>query len=281
MINFSLARQRFYQAIHQPEPEIDLARAALHLAEEDYPDLDPDKYLNALDRMAAVIEERLPPERYPLRIIQAINQYLYEDLGFHGNTVDYYDPLNSFINVVIDRRTGIPITLALVYLEVAKRIGFPMEGVGMPGHFLIRPAVAEMEIFVDPFNGGEVLFSSDCQERLSQVYGRPIELHSDQLPDLLPTVGPKQFLVRMLTNLKLIYLSRQEMAKALASIERILLLMPDAPIELRDRGLLYYQTGRWTEAYQDLERYLLHQPTADDASVVRRLLQRIDQSFTE
>lgn len=270
-MEFSRSRLSFYQEISQPDDQIKLANVALYIAQEEYPEIDPAEYLNALDTMAAEVQEKLPAEPYPLRIVQSINQYLYDDLGFSGNTSDYYDPRNSFLNDVIERRTGIPITLALVYLEVARRIGFPMVGVGMPGHFLIRPDVPEMEIFVDAFNRGEVLFPQDCQERLTQIYNRPMTLQ----PQFLETVNPRQFLARMLTNLKLIYLSNEEPKKALAAVERILLLFPEAPLEVRDRGLVYYQLGRWTAAINDFETYLAEVPNADDALVIRRLLNQL------
>lgn len=270
-MHFSRARQSFYQEITQPEPQIDLAAAALYIAQEEYPDLDPAEYMNALDTMAAEAEERLPIERYPLRVIQTLNHYLFEDLGFTGNVAHYYDPRNSFLNQVIDRRTGIPITLSLVYLEVARRIGLPMVGVGMPGHFLIRPSLGEMEIFVDPFHQGEVLFMQDCQQRLSRIYGQPIEIS----PELLPVVSPRQFLARLLTNLKMIYLQASAVEPSLSVVERILLLFPQAPIEHRDRGILYYHLDRWTEARADLELYLSLAPAAEDEAVIEQLLTRI------
>lgn len=270
-MNFSSARQYFYQAIQQPDEYIDLAKAALYIAQEEYPDLDPDEYLNALDTMALELQERLPTDRYPLRIIQSINQYLYDDLGFAGNQKDYSDPRNSFFNDVIDRRLGIPITLALVYLEVARRIDFPMVGVGMPGHFLIRPAISDMEIFVDAFNGGEVMFPQDCQERLTQIYQQPVTLQ----PEFLAAVSHRQFLARILTNLKYIYLNQKDLEKALAAVERILLLFPGVALELRDRGLLCYQLGRFSQAASDLETYLAEAPNAQDASVIRQLLTQL------
>lgn len=272
-MDFPRSRQYFYQEITQPEEQIDLAKAALYIAQEQYPDLDPGEYLNALDTMADEVQ-RLPAQQYPLRIIQNINQYLYDDLGFTGNTTDYYDPRNSFLNEVIDRRIGIPITLSLVYLEVARRIDFPMVGVGMPGHFIIRPAVPQMEIFVDAFNRGEVMFPEDCQERLTQVYGQPVTLN----PSFLESVTPRQFLVRMLTNLKFIYLQRQEWELALAAVERILLLFPGVPVELRDRGFIYYQMGRWAAAGDDFETYLANVPSAEDAPVIRRLLNQLGRN---
>jgi len=270
-MNFPCNRN-FYQEINQPDEQIDLAKAALYIAQEEYPDLDIDEYLNALDTMADELQERLSAQQYPLRIVQSINQYLYDDLGFTGNTTDYNNPRNSFLNDVLDRRTGIPITLSLVYLEVARRIDFPMVGVGMPGHFLIRPDIAEMEIFVDAFNCGEILFAEDCQKLLTQIYGEPIELKSDSYP-----VNHRQFLARMLTNLKMIYLEQQEWEKAIAAVERILLLFPDLPVELRDRGLLYYQTGDWTAASTHLETYLAKVPSAKDDLAIHQLLNYISR----
>jgi regulator of sirC expression with transglutaminase-like and TPR domain len=267
-MDFSIARKYFYQEIHQPEEQISLEKAALYMALEEYPDLDVEAYLNALDTMAAEVEERLPRESYPLRILQTINRYLYDDLGFTGNTNDYYDPRNSFLNRVIDRRTGIPITLSLVYLALARRIDFPMVGVGMPGHFLIRPDVEEMEIFVDPFHQGEILFSQDCQDLLSRAYGQPVKLHTA----FLQSITPRQFLARMLTNLKMIYLNQGNLEKTVAAVERILLLFPETAIELRDRGILYYRLNRFTEARQDLEDYLALVPTAEDAAVIQEIL---------
>jgi regulator of sirC expression with transglutaminase-like and TPR domain len=263
----------FYQEINQPDAQIDLARAALYIAQAEYLDLDIAEYLNALDVMAAEVEERLPVERYPLRVIQSLNQYLYDDLGYIGNTSDYYDPRNSFLNNVIDRRTGIPITLSLVYLEVARRLDFPMIGINMPGHFLIRPEFQDAGIFVDAFNRGEILFEQDCEERLAQMYGRPVRLQ----PEFIEPVSNRHLLARMLTNLKLIYLNHKDLPRALATVERTLLLFPDAPRELRDRGLLYYQIGYRSKASQDLEIYLAMVPEAEDADVIRQLLERLSR----
>ncbi|MBE9127529.1 MULTISPECIES: SirB1 family protein [unclassified Coleofasciculus] len=272
-MNLPLGRQNFYQEIEQPDAQIDLAAATLYIAQEEYPDLDIDAYLNALDVMAAEVEERLPAARYPLRMLQSLNQYFYEDLGFTGNITDYYNPHNSFFNEVIDQRTGIPITLSLVYLEVARRLDFPMVGVNMPGHFLIRPEFEGVGIFVDAFNRGEILFEQDCEVRLAQMYGRPVRLQSS----FTGLVSHRQLLARMLTNLKLIYLNRQDLSRALAAIERILLLFPDAVRELRDRGLLYYQLGDSSKASQDLENYLAILPNAEDADVIRRLLEKLSR----
>lgn len=270
-MDFPVARQRFYREIRQPDEQINLAEAALYLAQEEYTHLDPEEYLNALETMAREVEERLPSQQYPLRIIKTINQYLFEDLGFSGNAEEYYDPRNSYLNQVIDRRTGIPITLSLIYMEIAKRLNFPMVGVGMPGHFLIRPTVGEMQVFVDPFNKGEVMFAADCQDRLRQLFNQPVELR----PEFSAAVSAHYVLMRILANLKAIYLHQGDLPRALAAIERILIIFPDAPMEQRDRGYLYYQVGRWTEAAQDLENYLTQMPRAEDASIVQGLLKRM------
>ncbi|HEY9763123.1 MAG TPA: SirB1 family protein [Trichocoleus sp.] len=272
-MDFSPARQRFYQAVQQPEEQINLAAAALYIAQEAYPNLDVEAYLNALDRMANEVRERLPEEAYPLKIIRTLNQYLFAEQGFAGNTENYYDPRNSFFNDVVDRRRGIPLTLSLVYLEVARRIDFPMAGVGLPGHFLIRPVLEEMAIFVDPFHSGEIMFEEDCRDRLREIYGEGAKLQ----PQHLEIVGPKALLSRMLSNLKMIYLHQRDIDKALGAMDRILLMFPKAAPELRDRGLIYYQQGRLTEALYDLEQYLFERPDAADAFEIRQVIAQIER----
>ncbi|MGB3202821.1 MAG: transglutaminase-like domain-containing protein, partial [Nodosilinea sp.] len=237
MTNSALPRERLYQELQQPLDQVSLSRAALYIAQEEYPYLVIDDYLAMLDRMADTLSQRLPKAPYPLKIISAINDYLFSDLNFRGNSVDYYDPRNSFLNDVLDRRVGIPITLSLVYLELARRIDFPMVGVSMPGHFLIRPTVDEMDIFVDPFNRGEILFEQDCRDRLKQMFGDVAQIE----PQHLAPITPATFLVRMLTNLKMIYLQKRDVPRALDAINRILLIQPEAANEWRDRGLINYQ----------------------------------------
>ena len=269
---FSIELQNFYREINQPDEQINLARASLYYAQTEYPDLEPDEYINALDTMAQELEERIEEKRYPLKVISLINQYLYKDLGFSGNTIDYYDPRNSYLNEVLERRLGIPITLAVVYLEIAWRIDFPMVGIGMPGHFLIRPEFKDVGIFVDPFNRGEILFEQDCQRLLNRVYQEPIRFE----PYFLAPVGNREILARILTNVKYIHISRQDLTKALSAVQSILLLFPDNPREIRDRGLLYYQLEEWQKAFEDLTDYLSMSPDADDAQIIRQLLEKIN-----
>jgi regulator of sirC expression with transglutaminase-like and TPR domain len=269
----SLARDRFCQEIQKPDNEINLAAAALYIAQEEYPHLDCAAYLQTLDKMAATLRDRLPENPYPMKIIRAINAYLFQDLGFKGNDRDYYDPKNSFLNDVLDRRTGIPISLSLVYLELAQRIGFPMAGVGMPGHFLIRPILEDMAIFVDAFHQGEVMFEEDCRDRLQQLYGQPARLQ----PEHLIPIGPRPCVARMLNNLKVIYLHHQDALRALAAVDRILLLVPDAPLERRDRGLIHYRLGHLAIARQDLTAYLQQVPDAADSFEIQQVLSQISR----
>ena len=263
--------QAFVLEVNQPDEQISLAKAALFFAQTQYPDLNPDDYLTKLDAIASVLQEKLPDNSYPLKMIQTINQYLFEELRFTGNTRDYYDPRNSYLHEVLDRKLGIPISLSILYLEIAQRLNFPMVGIGMPGHFLIRPNFEDAGIFVDAFNQGEILFPEDCESRLQQVYQQPVKLESA----FLEAISNRQILVRMLTNLKIIYINNHLYENALQVINSLLILMPDSEMELRDRGLLYYQMGDGEHAIIDLETYLKLSPNAQDAPAISQLLEQI------
>lgn len=270
-MRLSPAGQRFYQEVQKGDGRISLATAALYIAQEDYWDMDPSHYIEKLDKMADAVRSRLPAQRYPLKIIQTINQYLFEELKFTGNQQNYYDPDNSYLNCVLDRRLGIPISLSLVYLEIAARLGFPMVGVGMPGHFLIRPVVDEMEVFVDPFERGEVLFLADAQARFYQQYGPSAQWQDD----FLSAVPPKAFLARMLMNLKTVYLSLEAFESTIATLDKLLILMPDQPQQLRDRGLLHYELKHYDSAERDLKAYLRSRPHAPDHPTIQKILEKI------
>jgi regulator of sirC expression with transglutaminase-like and TPR domain len=263
--------QNFAAEVGNNRQNIDLAKASLYYAQAEYPHLDIDYYLNRLDLMAQHIAANLPQERYPLQVIKTINHYLFDTLKFQGDREDYYNPENSYLNRVIDRYQGIPITLAVVYLEVAKRINFPMVGIGMPGHFIIRPDFEDAGIFVDVFNQGEILFAQDCEAKLSELYQQAVKLK----PHFLNPVNKHQILARMLNNLKQIYLHQRQLDKVLELIEGILLLFPQNPYEIRDRGLLYYEMERWPEATHDLQIYLKILPDAEDSSMIQMLLNKI------
>ena len=203
---------RFLAEINKLDREIDLSTAALYIAQIEYPDLDIDSYIDTLELMSSEVSQRLSDTTYPLKVIQTIGKYLYEELNFHGNERDYYNPRNSFLNDVIDRRTGIPITLAVVYLHIAKAIDFPMVGIGMPGHFLIRPNFENAGIFVDVFDRGEILFVEDCRQKLIQIYQQDIPFLP---PEILQPVSNRQILLRILNNLQANYLNQPDFDRAL------------------------------------------------------------------
>ena len=209
---------RFLVEIDRVDRDINLAKAALYVAQIEYPDLDLNRYLELLATMATEVSQKLPNTRYPLKVIQIINQYLYTEHNFRGNEQDYYNPKNSFLNDVIDLQTGIPLTLAIVYLEIAKRIDFPMVGIGMPGHFLIRPDFEDSEIFVDAFDRGEILFAEDCRQKLMNIYQRDLPTLP---PEILQPITNRQILFRMLNNLQSIYLNQPNFEKALVIKEWI------------------------------------------------------------
>lgn len=265
------ARLRFAGLVAAPETELDLAAAALLLAAEEYPNLPAGPYLRRLDLLAERVHDRLGEETAPLIVLHELNRVLYQEEGFRANVENYYDARNSFLNDVLDRRLGIPISLGLVYLEVGWRLGLPVRGVNFPGHFLVRYDGEAMTILVDPFDGGRLRFEDQAQELLQRVYGGMVRLQ----PDFLQPAGKKDILVRLLTNLKRIYLNTRDDARALAAVEFILLVRPTAAGELRDRGMLLARTGRLDEAIADLERYLGFAPQAPDAGGVRRLIDEL------
>jgi regulator of sirC expression with transglutaminase-like and TPR domain len=257
--------------VQQAESDIDLARANLLIAKEEYLDLNVEKYLEKLDKLAGIVRERVGKIREPLEIIHRMNQYLFEEEGFRGNTKSYYDPRNSFLNDVLDRKTGIPITLSTVYMEIGRRIELPIVGVGFPGHFLVKCLYENNDIVIDPFNKGAILSEEDCQARLDQVYGGTMTFQEH----LLTAVTKKQMLTRMLQNLKGIYIQRQNYSKALSVVERILLIAPDIPNEIRDRGFLYCHLECPVQALADLERYIKMVPNAQDARSVQQNIQTL------
>ncbi len=265
------SRERLVQIATGPEEDLNLAEAALLIAKEEYPDLDIQAYLRRFDLLAEEIRSRLGGNTSPTRIVQEINRYLFQEEGFVGNTGDYYDPRNSFLNEVLDRKLGIPITLSLIYIEIGRRLGLPFVGVAFPGHFLIKYRNAEDEVVLDPFQGGSILSQEDLEKKLREMYSDPAPAMA-QLPRLLAAVSKKDILVRMLRNLKGIYLQRNDFNKALSAADRILLIIPDSPMEVRDRGMIHQRLQSFQAALSDYRRYLQLVPNAEDAETVRSLI---------
>jgi regulator of sirC expression with transglutaminase-like and TPR domain len=258
------SRRTFNELVTLPDSAIPLAESALLVACEEYPHLELSPYLDQLDHMAEVAKEQLRSTDTPHETITKINSVLFETFGFRGNTENYYDPRNSFFNEVLDRRVGIPITLSAVYLEVSRRLKFPMAGVGLPGHFVVRYADREQELFLDPFNRGEILTRDDCRNRIQAMYG-------DSLPfseRLLERSTNRQILARLLNNLKVIYLKAQSFDKTLAIVDMMLMVQPDDLEQYRDRGLLRLQLRQFESAARDLERYIKGRSDAADREAI-------------
>jgi len=254
------SRKTFQQLVTLPDSAIPLAEASLIMACEEYPQLELSPYLDMLDHIAQVTREKLSPAKSPIETAEIINIVLFETFGFRGNTEDYYDPRNSFFNDVLDRRKGIPITLSALYMEVARRLNFPIAGVGLPGHFIVKYWDRREEFFLDPYNRGEILTRDDCRKRLKERHGDAIEF-SDRL---LARATNRQILWRMLNNLKDIYVKGHAIDKCLSIIDMMLIVDSEDPVQFRDRGLLRFQLRQFAGAGRDLEHYLHHSPNAQD-----------------
>ena len=254
-------RTRLEELLRRPDPEVDLAEAALLVAAQEYEELDVRAYLVRLDEMGRALRMRLEDEHRPERAVMALNHYLFQELGFRGNTEQYYDARNSYLNEVLDRRTGIPITLSVVYIEVARRAGLDVEGVGLPGHFVVRVQTAARGLLVDPFHGGMLLTEKDCQQRLDRIFSGKVKLE----PKMLRPCGRKDMIERVLRNLKAIHLRDEDSARALRVVDLLVQVQPASAEDLRDRGVLYAALDCYGLAAHDLECYLALTPRAKDA----------------
>ena len=262
-------QDQFGRLVAGPDAAVDLAEASLVIASGEYPVLDVPRYLQRLDEMGAEVRGRA--SRRPGAPIERLNAYLFDEEGFRGNQDDYYDPRNSFLNDVIDRRTGIPITLSVLYMEVARRAGLEVSGVGLPGHFLVRAEGRGGTVLVDPFHGGALLSESDCQRRLDRVFAGRVRLE----PAMLAPCARKGILARMLRNLKAIYVKADDYPRALRTMDLLLVLDPDSAEERRDRGLLHATFDCYSLAAADLEAYLALAPAAPEAKAVMTKIQEM------
>jgi regulator of sirC expression with transglutaminase-like and TPR domain len=263
----------FRHAIDCPEDQIDLGRAALAIARQEYPHLNIEDCLSQLDGLGRAVELRLGDQKNPYRIMAALNTVLFKELGFEGNRAEYYDPQNSFLNDVIARKRGIPISLSVLYMEVARRVGLSLAGVGFPGHFLVKYQAGDNEIIIDVFNKGEILAREDLDQLLQQLYRGQVSYQ----PDFVAALGKRDILRRMLNNLKLIYLGKGEPLKALPVLDQLLILDPSAANEIRDRGLLYIKIECYAQALEDLETYLRLAPGGDDAAMIKAQIESVRQ----
>jgi regulator of sirC expression with transglutaminase-like and TPR domain len=261
------AAARFREVINRPDDEIDLAEAALLIAKEHNAELDVGRYLSRIEALATELSARVVEQASETDRILALNRFLFEEQRFAPNVENFYDPRNSFLNEVLERRLGIPISLSILYIEVGRRIGLTLKGVSFPGHFLVKCKVKEGTVVLDPYCGGLSLSLHDLQQRLREVRGG--EVSRAIVAGMLVAANKKEILGRMLRNLKAIYLDSDEHVRALSVMEWIITLSPADANEVRDRGLLYRNLEGFRAALEDLERYLELAPDAEDAQEIR------------
>jgi regulator of sirC expression with transglutaminase-like and TPR domain len=257
--------ERFAELVTREQ--FSLAEACLLIAEDQYPGLDMAACVAKLDAMAATVRGRLAADAAAEQKVPALNHHLFGELGFCGNAQAYYDPRNSYLNEVLERRTGIPITLSIVYLEVGRRLGLQVQGVSFPGHFLVKLRLRRGSLVLDPFTGGDPCSEPELRARLGQALAshRPESLDLDRY---LEPATPREIVARVLRNLKGIYVKSGRLERALAIMHRMLLVVPESAEELRDRGLVHAELECFRPALADLQNYLRRRPDAPDASEI-------------
>jgi len=257
----------FRRMLDRPEEEIDLAEAALLIAKNAYRDLDVPGYLARIGELAGKLSAQLPEDGTESSRIVALNRFLFEDQGFAPSVENYYDPRNSFLNEVLERRVGIPLSLSILYIEVGRRIGLPLQGVSFPGHFLVKCTLKEGVVIIDPYCGGITLSLQDLQQRLRETRGG--EVSRAIVAAMLVAANKREILARMLRNLKGIYLDQRDYVRALSAIDWIIAIMPGEATEVRDRGLIYVKLECFRAALEDLEHYMQKAPDAADMDEIR------------
>ena len=244
----------------------DLTRAALLVARLEYPSLDIEASLQKLQALAETVAPKFEADRSPTHVVQTLNRFLFDQEGFQGNTEDYYDPRNSLLNDVIERKMGIPITLSVVYLDIARRLNLPFFGVGLPGHFVVKYDDGDELFFVDPFYGGEILDRPSCVERAFSVLGKPVSVDDIDFG----AVTERAVIQRMLGNLRGIYTSGEQYRKA-AQVLYLLSALDPSDAELhKQRALMHFQIRDLSRARRDFEQYLALSPEASDIDEVRK-----------
>ena len=269
----SPALAAFTDLMQQDDARIDLAHACLMIAQDAYPELQVERYLGDIERLALRLRSRTPQTASPEERVAALNEFLFGEVGFHGNAEAYYDPRNSYLNDVMDRKTGIPITLSVLYIAVGRRVGLPVEGVSFPGHFLVRLRLRTGMLVLDPFAGGAAQSAADLRERLQRVIP-PGALDNVPVGDLpleqfLEPATNRQIVARVLRNLKAIYRDADKPQQQLDVLNRMLVVAPESSAELRDRGIVYQRLECYRAALKDLSDYVEREPEAADFEEVR------------
>lgn len=253
------------------DAHLPLLGTALLIARDEYPDLEYRRYIAQIDDYAKRLRPSFEKGLDLPSQLTAINRFLFEECGFSGNHHDYDDPRNSYLNDVMERKLGIPISLAVVQIELTRRMGLPLDGISFPGHFLVRLPVDDGILVLDPFNGGRPVSAEELRER-AQPYFDGEHPDDEELTHILAPATHRVILMRMLRNLKALYTDREDWERVARSCDRLLKLAVQAPDALRDRGLAYHQLGHVKGAREDLSRYLQLMPDAEDAGTVRHLL---------
>jgi regulator of sirC expression with transglutaminase-like and TPR domain len=264
---------RLLDALRNERSEVPLDVAALELASIEFPGLDISSFLSRMDALASEVGSELPSGATALDFINKTNELLFNVLQFRGNEEDYYDPRNSCLNSVLTRRIGIPISLSVLYIEIARRLDRPVYGVGLPGHFIVAYEDREVRYWIDPFHSGRILSFTDCSALAKQTAG--VDLRSN--PAVLSPVNKRQILVRMLSNLKAIYLRGQAFEKARQVLDLLIDAMPEYAEEYRHRGLIHLRQLNHRAAKADLETYLRLEPSAPEREQVQKQLLLIER----
>jgi regulator of sirC expression with transglutaminase-like and TPR domain len=260
--------QTWQDILDAPREQVSLAQAALVMAKDEYPQIDIPAYVQRIDDMAATLKKRLRADISPADKLALFNHYLFDELGFAGNQDDYYDPRNSYLNDVIDRKLGIPITLSVLYIEVGRRVGLPLTGVSFPGHFLVKCALRDGSVVLDAYARGASLGIKDLQKRLRVLSGGT-DVAPEAVMSMLTAAEPREILARMLRNLRAIHIERGDKTRALTLANRLIDLYPDAAAEYRERARLLDELECCRAALADFEMYLTLQPQAPDERAVR------------
>ena len=270
-------RKKFSSLTALPDKDIDLVGAALLIAGMSYPQLDETFYRRYLSELAGRLRNRLHETDRPTVMIEKLNRILFEEEGFRGNRRNYFDPDNSLINRVVDRKLGIPITLSLIYTEVGNQAGMNLFGISLPVHFIAALFHESGRILIDPFNQGEILSEEECRTMVRRRLSEESAFDTRQLNP----ARRKDILIRMLRNLKAIYLQTNNDMKAFQMLHWILILDPDSSTELRERGLFYEALGNMDRAARDLERYLEHSPGPETERIIGSKIEQLKKRTTK